>query len=148
MKADRTTQTHHTLSHRSSISCSSSHTLPHTFTRPSSYFRIPFNSNYSLLTLTQTFFSFHKPWDNLSDFTAEHIQIYHLPQFLDISEVNCASSMCVKRVCLYCKCLCMTCHPISKPTLLFPLFLWRKTDWEKTSRMPSVSTLSFKSNLI
>lgn len=33
---------------------------------------------------------------------------------------------------------------ILKPNMLFPPFLRRKTDWEKTSKMSAVSTLSFK----
>lgn len=37
---------------------------------------------------------------------------------------------------------------ISKINLLFPPFLRRKTDWEKTSKMLSGSTPSFKRNLI
>lgn len=99
-------------------------TLPHTFTRPSSYFRITPLTQTTALSLTQTFFGFHKPSDNLSGFTAEHI--YHAPQPVNICDLNWASSMCVQSVRLHCKCLCMTCLPSQNQICYFHHFCEEK----------------------
>ena len=118
---------------------------PHTFTRPSSYFRIAPLTQTTALARTQTFFSFHKPSDNLSDFTAQHIYITHRTHLTDLI----VHPACVRlNVCLRCKCLCVTCQTSQNQICYFHRFRAEKQIGRKPQKCRQSQHHHLKRNLI